>query len=72
MKRALFSILGGLTLVAFGVTAASAAVSAFQPSQSPSANPSSIEMMGYCRTQPAYISTISSGVRVGSPDFLNT
>ena len=26
-------------------------VSSFQPSQSPSARPSSIEMIGYCRTQ---------------------
>ena len=49
-----------------------AAVSAFQPSQSLSATPSSIEMIGYWRTQLAYISTICSGVRVGSPDFLKT
>ena len=49
-----------------------AAVSAFQPSQSPSATPSSIETIGYCLTQLAYISTICCGVRVGSPDFLNT
>jgi hypothetical protein len=29
-------------------------------------------MIGYCFTQLAYISTICCGVRVGSPDFLNT
>src|SRR5678815_5377131 len=50
----------------------SARVSAAQPSQSPSATPSSIEMIGYWRHQSVYISTICSGVRVGSPDLRKT
>ncbi len=44
----------------------------FQPAQSSSDMPSSMEMMGYCRTQLAQNSTICSGVRSLLSDFLKT
>ncbi len=50
----------------------STSVMVFQPSQSSSAMPSSIEMMGYCRTQSAQNSTICSLVRSLLSDFLKT
>src|SRR5271156_316531 len=47
-------------------------VISFQPSQSSSARPSSIEMIGYCRTQLAQNSTICSELRADLSDFLKT
>jgi enolase len=47
----------------------SAAVSLCQPGQSPSARPSSIEMIGYCRVQSSYIRIMSSLDLMPSPDF---
>ena len=50
----------------------SSRVASFQPSQSSSARPSSIETMGYWRTQLAQNSTICSEVRADLSDFLKT
>ena len=47
-------------------------VSSFQPSQSSSAMPSSIETIGYLLTQFAQNSTICSEVRSLLSDFLKT
>ena len=44
----------------------------FQPAQSFSAMPSSIETIGYCFTQSAQNFTISSDVRSLLSDFLKT